>query len=209
MATAMLMEPAVIENGAVMPREMFHRVYAECEDYERVELIEGVVYMPSPIKIVGHAREQKLALRWLVGYEETRDGDVEAMGSGSVLLDAQNEPIPDAMLYYLRPDRFEDGYLNGAPELIFEVAYSSVSKELHQKKRAYERNGVREYIVWRVRQGAIDWFQLRDGAYVQRTPDARGMIESEVFPGLLLNVGAMVVLNRKAVLGALATGQPL
>lgn len=194
----------LLENGDVMSREEFHRRYSECEALERVELIEGVVYMPSPTKVRGHSRDQNLLLRWLNGYVELHDGDIEAVGPGSVLLDDRNEPEPDAMLYRLRPGRFEDDYLLGAPELIVEIARSSVSRDLHQKKRAYERNGVREYIVWRTQDVAIDWFQLRDGAYVRREPDANGIIESEVFPGLRLDVPAALAHDRVQLLKALA-----
>ena len=44
----------------------------------------------------------------------------------------------------------EEGYLAGPPELIVEVAASSASIDLRDKRRAYCRNGVREYVVWRV-----------------------------------------------------------
>jgi Uma2 family endonuclease len=175
--------PLELENGAVMSREEFHALYSECEGLERVELIEGVVYMPSPIRVVQHSRPQKLILLWLDAYQQLHEGALEAMGSGTVLLDGQNEPIPDAMLYRTRPGRFEDGYLRGAPELVAEVAASTTSRDLHQKKRAYERNGVIEYIVWRTVNGEIDWFQLRDGVYARREPDADGIIESEEFRG--------------------------
>ncbi len=194
--------PHLLENGDVMSREEFHRRYSECEALERVELIEGVVYMPSPIKIRGHSREQKLMILWLAAYE-ARNGGVEAVGPGTVLLDDENEPQPDAMLYRLSEDRFEDDYLKGAPELVVEIARSSVSRDLHQKKRAYERNGVLEYLVWRTEDGAIDWFQLRDGTYVQRTPDAAGIIESEVFPGLRLDVPAVLAHDRRRLLAAI------
>lgn len=192
----------LLENGDVMSREEFHRRYSSCEALERVELIEGVVYMPSPVKVEGHAREQSLMLEWLLAYT-LRHNDMQATGPGSVLLDDENEPEPDAMLYRLRGDRFEDGFLKGAPELVVEIALSSVSRDLHQKKRAYERNGVREYIVWRTEDRAIDWFQLRDGVYVRREPDSKGMIESEEFPGLRLDVPAMLAHDRKKVLAAI------
>lgn len=197
--------PARLENGAVMLREEFHRLYADCEGLERVELIEGVVYMPSPVRIPEHQRPVKLAYQWLMAYEARHAGEVEAMDGGTVLLDETNEPIPDLMLYRLRPDRFEDGYLNGAPELAFEVAASSHSRDLHQKKRAYERNGVIEYIVWRPIDGILHWFQLRDGAYVERERDADGIIASEAFPGLRLDVPAMLAHDRAKVLAALGT----
>jgi len=192
-----------LENGDVMTRQEFHRLYSECEELERVELIEGVVYMPSPIRFEGHAREQMIALAWLDAYA-ARHPDVQCSPPGSVLLDDQNEPEPDAMLFRMSPDRIDDGYISGAPELVVEIAASSKSRDLHQKKRAYERNGVLEYIVWRTDDGAIDWFELRDGGYVARTPDGAGVIESREFPGLRLAVRSMLAHDRAAVLAALA-----
>ena len=191
-----------LENGAVMTRAEFHRLYSESADLEHVELIEGVVYLPSPVKIPDHARPQAIAIEWLVAYALGRIG-IEWCPPGTVLLDDQNEPEPDAMLYRLRPGRFEDGYLLGAPELAVEIANSSVSRDLHQKKRAYERNGVLEYIVWRVQDAAIDWFELRDGAYVRREPDDAGIIESTVFPGLRMDVAAMLADERNRALATL------
>jgi Uma2 family endonuclease len=193
---------ARLENGDVMSREEFHRLYSECEGLERVELIEGVVYMPSPIRFEGHAQEQGLMLRWLFAYA-AKHSDVECSPPGSVLLDDQNEPEPDAMLFRMTPNRLEDGYVSGAPELVVEIAASSKSRDLHQKKRAYERNGVLDYIVWRTEDQAIDWFELRDGAYVARKPDARGIIESRQFPGLRLAMKAMLAKDRVAILAAL------
>jgi Uma2 family endonuclease len=193
---------ARLENGDVMSRQEFHRLYSECEDLERVELIEGVVYMPSPIRFQGHAEEQLLMLDWLSSYASKHPG-VRCSPPGSVFLDDQNEPEPDAMLFRMTPDRLKDGYVNGPPELVVEIAASSKSKDLHQKKRAYERNGVLEYIVWRTEDEAIDWFELRDGKYAGREPDANGVIESRDFPGLRLAVKAMLTKDRAAVLAEL------
>ena len=192
-----------LANGDVMSREEFHRRYSQCEGLERAELIEGVVYMPSPVSIRRHSRQQKLFIRWLDAYQELHEEEVEAAGEGTVLLDSRNEPVPDAMLFRVNSGKLGDDYLDGAPELVVEIAHSSVSRDLDQKKRAYERNAVREYIVWRVDDGAIDWFQLRDGVYVTRTPEADGIIESEEFPGLRLDVPAMLAMDRAKVLAAL------
>ncbi len=191
-----------LENGDVMSRAEFHRRYSACPDLHRVELIEGVVYMPSPTRILGHADEQGLALDWLSAYAAAHPG-VKHSPPGSIFLDDHNQPEPDAMLYRVTPDRYEDGYLAGAPELVVEIAASSASRDLHQKKAAYERNGVQEYIVWRTLDGAIDWFQLRDGRYERRDPGAEGIIASEVFPGLRLDVAAMLAGDRAKALAAL------
>ncbi len=65
--------PPRLENGDVMTRDEFHRLYSDCEALERVELIEGVVYMPSPIRIQGHAREQRLMMEWFAAYTARND----------------------------------------------------------------------------------------------------------------------------------------
>jgi hypothetical protein len=74
---------------------------------------------------------------------------------------------------------------------------------LHQKTRAYERNGVIEYIVWHTGDAAIDWFTLRDGAYIERKPDDAGAVGSGEFAGLRLHLAGARALDREAVLGAL------
>ena len=56
--------------------------------------------------------------------------------------------------------------------------------------------------VWPVQDGVIDWFALRDEAYVPRSPDEDGIIESEVFAGLRLDVNAMLAGDRDQVLAA-------
>jgi hypothetical protein len=82
--------------------------------------------------------------------------------------------------------------LEGAPELVVEVAASTASYDLHDKLNAYRRNGVREYIVWRVGDGEVDWFVLRGGRYERLSPGGDGVHRSEVFPGLWLDTGALV-----------------
>ena len=89
--------------------------------------------------------------------------------NATLRLDLDNEPQPDGYLRLL-PEcggqaRLVDGYVTGAPELIVEIAASSASYDLHEKLNAYRRNGVREYVVWRVWDQAVDWFVLRGGRF--------------------------------------------
>ena len=192
-----------LENGAVMTREEFHTAYAECKAYERVELIEGVVYLPSPIKVETHAEPQALMLVWLRAYARTRPG-IRALTPTSVLLDDLNEPESDAMLVRTTPGWLSaDGFVAKAPELVVEIASTSKSRDLNQKKRAYERNGVKEYIVWRTADSAIDWFELDSGAYRAKQPGADGRIESMELRGLVLDVPAMLAGDEARVLAAL------
>jgi Uma2 family endonuclease len=100
----------------------------------------------------------------------------------------------------------ENDYLTGAPELVVEVASSSASYDLHEKKTVYRRNGVKESIVWRVKDQQVDWFILQNGAFVQLAPDANGIIESIVFPGLRLAVQSLLEGDMPTVLAELQKG---
>ena len=78
------------------------------------------------------------------------------------------------------------------PDLACEVTASSVSIDLHAKKNAYRRNGVKEYLAWRVEERGVDWFALVEGRYELMPTDDRGRIRSQVFPGLWLDVPALL-----------------
>jgi Uma2 family endonuclease len=96
--------------------------------------------------------------------------------------------------------------LEGAPELVIEIAVSSVSYDLHEKLRVYRRNGVQEYIVWRTLDKQINWFELKDGEYVLLAPDEAGAIKSNVFPGLWLAVNDLLNGDLAKVLAKLNEG---
>ena len=121
----------------------------------------------------------------------------EGGDSGSLRLDPANEPQPDLHLRLIEAAGGQsvvdaDDYIEGAPELIGEIAASSVSYDLGPKMEAYRRHGVLEYIVWRVEDTTIDWFILRDGSYDRLLPDQSGVTKSETFPGLWLDAQAML-----------------
>jgi len=99
----------------------------------------------------------------------------------------------------------DDGYVEGAPEFVAEIAGSSVSIDMNDKLQAYLRNGAREYVVWRVYDEAIDYFILREGKYVPLT-SSDGIVRSEVFPGLWLDVTALLRGDMATVLRILQQG---
>ena len=72
------------------------------------------------------------------------------------------------------------------------MAVSSVSCDLHAKLNVYRRNGVREYVVWRVEDGALDWFVLRDGRFDLLALPPPGTYQSEVLPGLRLDPASLL-----------------
>ncbi len=188
--------PQPLQNGDRLTRSEFERRYEAMPHIKKAELIEGVVYMPSPVRFEQHAEPHASIVGALVAYRAATPG-VRSGDNTTIRLDIDNEPQPDIALL-IDPQAggqtriSHDGYLEGGPELIVEVAASSASYDLHDKLNAYRRNGVQEYIVWRVEEGEIDWFRLESEIYVRVKPDARGIIRSRVFPGLWLNVKAML-----------------
>jgi Uma2 family endonuclease len=194
-----------LESGDCMTREEFHRRYLERPDIKKAELIDGVVYVPSPLRGDYHGRPHARVMLWLESYAVLAPG-LETMDNTTLLLDAPVEVQPDAMLWRPGPGGprlNDDGYVEGAPQLIVEVAASSVSYDLHQKKEAYRRNGVGEYVVWRVRDHAIDWYRLVNDVYVLVSPDADGIVESSQFPGLRLHIPSMLALDRAGIVAPL------
>jgi Uma2 family endonuclease len=179
-----------LTSGDRLSRAEFERRYHAAPDTLRAELVEGVVYVTSPIRYRQHGHPHAMVITWLGSYAAATPG-VELADSATVRLDLENEVQPDALLRLEggRSKVGEDDYLEGAPELVVEIAASSAAYDLYDKKRAYARNGVREYVVVQVYERRIDWFVLRDAGYVA-LPTADGILRSEVFPGLWLAVDA-------------------
>ncbi len=199
-----------LEAGDCLTRDEFERRYDAMPHLKRAELIEGVVYLQLRVPHTGHGRPHFVLGGWLSSYElETRG--LIASNSASVRLDLDNEPQPDLLLGLpeqlggaLRID--DDGILEGPPELILEVTTSSVSYDLHQKKHAYRRNGVCKYVVHRVADREVDWFVLDRGNYVRQEPDVDGLLKSRVFPGLWLDVHALLTEKLPGLQAAIARG---
>lgn len=198
-------------NGDHLTRIEFERRYSAMPGLKKAELIDGVVYMPSPVNHDRHGAPHFDLITWLglyrIGTPGVRGGD-----NGTLRLDMDNAPQPDAYLIVLPSHGGQvridaEGYIVGAPELVAEVSASSVSLDLNGKLHLYRRNGVREYVVWRVEDGEVDWFALREGRFDPLPFTAAGLYESEVFPGLRLDPAALVGDDMPAV--ALAVQQGL
>lgn len=199
-----------LEPGDRLTRDEFERRYTAMPRLKKAELIEGVVYMPSPVRHRRHSRPHFRLITWLGTYEAASPG-VEGGDNGTARLDLDNEPQPDA---YLLIDPAlggqatisGDDYVEEAPELVAEVAASSASYDLHSKLNVYRRNGVREYLVWRVLDQQFDWFVLRAGQFQPLAPDAAGLLRSEVFPGLWLDPAALLGGDMARVLAVVQQG---
>jgi len=199
-----------LENGDLLSRAEFERRYTAMSDLKKAELIEGIVYMASPLRFEPHAEPHADLMIWLGNYKIATPG-VRLGDNPTVLLDVDNEPQPDAVLLIDaqcggQSRLSNDGYIELAPELVAEIAASSATIDLRDKKRVYRRNGVKEYLVWQVTDNRLDWFCLQDGEYISLEPDAEGIIKSQVFPGLWLFVSALLAGDMSQVIATLQTG---
>ena len=212
-ATAVMAVPVApgipLENGDRLPRCEFERRYLARPDIKKAELIEGVVHMASPVRAT-HAEKHGDLLAWLRVYSATTPG-VSVLDNATVRLDLDNEPQPDVLMRIestaIGRSRLDaDDYVAGAPELVVEVVASSAAYDLHDKLHVYRRNGVLEYLVWRVYDGEIDWFVLTEDAYQPLVPDAAGILHSQTFPGLRLASNALLAGDFAGVLSELSNG---
>lgn len=208
MTTERLIKIPPLESGDRLSRIEFERRYSAMPRLKKAELIEGVVYLASPLRAQAHGKPHGDVMGWLWTYKAATPG-IELYDNPTVRLDADNEPQPDAVLRLNQGGQSwisKDDYIEGSPELIVEVAASSASYDLHDKLRVYRRNGIQEYVVWRTYSQQIDWFYLESGEYRSLTPDASGVFCSQQFPGLWLASAALVSNNLGEVLRVLNQG---
>ena len=131
--------------GERLSREEFLRRWELLPNVKQAELIDGVVYMSSPVSNT-HGKHHGLAVYWLFHYAAHTPG-CEA-GPESTWLMLSDAPQPDVHLRlrseYGGQSRLEGSYCTGAPELIFEVCLTSAAHDLGPKLELYRKAGVRE-----------------------------------------------------------------
>lgn len=203
--------PPPLYNGDRLTQAEFHRRYEARPDDTKFELIQGIVYassgMASPLRRQ-HGRHHLglgLLFRFYEGYTLGTDGG----DSATVMLDGVNEPQPD--LYLRIRTEFggqshvnDDDYIVGAPELLAEVAHSTVAIDLHAKKKSYQAAGVLEYIVFCIEESELLWFDLLGDARIEA--DAHGVFRSRVFPGLWIDSSALILEDTQDMIRTLEKG---
>ena len=106
-----------LEAGDHLSRAEFERRYKAMPHVKKAELVEGVVYMPSPARHQQHARPNAIAVGWLLAYAAATPG-TDLTDNGTLRLDYDNEVQPDAALFILeerggRCRSTPDDYLEG------------------------------------------------------------------------------------------------
>lgn len=180
-----------LHSGDRLSQPEFHHRYEQFPDHLTFELINGTVYMASPQRLP-HGRYSTKLASVLDQYEAHTPG-VEAATDATIVLGPRSEPQPDLFLRVLAEHggntRIEDDYVHGGPELIIEIAHSTVAIDLHEKKDDYERYGVAEYIVVCLEEREVHWFDLAGGKTRKIRPD--GILPSKSFPGLWIDTEAL------------------
>jgi hypothetical protein len=199
-------DPPPLENGDRLTAKEFLRRYDAMPDVKKAELVEGIVYMASPVRSETHGTPDAIASGWLNNYVMMTPG-VENFSNSTVKLDIENTPQPDCGLRIVGgQSRLEEGYIVGSPELLLEIAASSVSIDLHGKMNIYRRHQTREYLAWRTLDSQFDWFALMDEKFTRLDPDKEGIIRSAVFAGLWLDVNALLRHDRAGLWATLQKG---
>lgn len=204
---ARLAEPVELHTGDRMTREEFHRLYEQTPPDFKAELIGGIVYVSSPMKLRHGTNHLPLGTLFFA-YEGHTPG-VECGDNTTILLGEDGEPQPDLFLRILpgfggQSQTTDDDYVLGPPELTAEIAHSSRAIDLHAKRDDYQRYGVLEYLVLCLRERQLRWFDLRNDGELQ--PDADGIYRMQSFPGLWIDAAAVLAKDYRRMMATLEQG---
>jgi Uma2 family endonuclease len=208
--TSATRRPPSLVTGDRLTRQEFERRYHAMPGVKKAQLIEGIVRMPSPVHFDDHSVPHALMVMVLMNYH-VQTPNTQAADNPTVRLDDDNCVQPDALLRYLEAHggsskHSSDDYLEGPPELVVEIAGSSAAEDLRDKLNAYRRNGVKEYVVWITYDDEIRFHRRIDGDFTVVSPDDKGVIKSEIFPGLWLDIPALLARDGAKQLATLQRG---
>src|SRR5437773_3000291 len=166
-----------------MKQPEFHRRYQAYAEDAKFELVGGTVYMASPLRRAhGLYHPVFSGVLWL--YHAATPG-VEVLDNTTTILGEESEPQPDLELRILsqyggQSRETADDYVEGPPELMSEIAYSTRAIDMHQKRDDYEQAGVLEYVVLCVEEQKLYWWHFPSGRMIR--PNPQGISRSRVFP---------------------------
>jgi Uma2 family endonuclease len=198
-----------LESGDHLSASEFLRRFEAMPEIKKAELVSGIVYIASPVRFDQHGEPDALVQMWLSFYSSYTPGVRNAINS-TVRLEPDDVLQPDGVLRILQEHGGQSrldakGYLEGAPELIVEVAASSASIDTREKLISYRRAGVREYLVWRTQDGQVDWWVFDEDEFKAIAAED-GVLRSRTFPGLWLDKAALLAGDGAKVLEAVQRG---
>jgi Uma2 family endonuclease len=196
-----------LDNGDRMTQQEFHRRYEAYPNDVKIELIGGTVYVASPMRTPHGDLTWKLVIP--LDYFTEHTPGIRGSDGASVILGESSEPQPDLHLRLLpeyggqsRLDKKK--YLIGAPEFIAEIAHSTRSLDMNQKREDYLAAGVQEYLVVCVEEKEFHWFHFPSKRKLKA--DRRGIWKSRIFPGLWIDQAALFALDSARLRAAVQEG---
>lgn len=182
---------APLFEGDRLSASEFLRRWEAVPDLKYAELIDGVVFLGSPLSLDHGTAHHEVGF-WLGTYRSRNPG-TKAGTDTTWVMGPNDVPQPDLFLRILpgwggQSSESPDGkYGAGTPELIVEITGSSRSRDLGAKKELYRQAGVCEYLTVELAPGKITWRQRVRGRYRELAADEDGILRSRVFPGLWLD----------------------
>jgi hypothetical protein len=190
-----------------MKQPEFHRLYEAYPEDVKFELVGGIVYMASPIGRPHGIYHPTLSL--VMALYQTETPGVEVADNATAILGEESEPQPDLAMRILpeyggQSKVNERDYYTGPPELVAEIAHSSRALDMNQKREDYERTGVLEYLVLCVKERELHWFHFPSRRLIR--PDRGGIARSRLFPGLWIDVQALMKRDGKRLTAVVQKG---
>jgi hypothetical protein len=196
-----------LRDGEKLTREEFLRRWEAMPLLKRAELIGGVVYMPSPLSIP-HGDFDSSIVGWLFNYRASTPGCRTAANATWFM--GLDVPQPDGALWlvpeYGGRSSPSGPYQKGPPEFVAEVSLSSKERDLGPKYLLYQTTGVKEYLTVLLEDEDVRWHRLVAGKYRTLAPGDDAILRSVVFPGLWLNVPALLAGDAAGLLATLQEG---
>ena len=202
-----MVQTAELVTGDRMTRDEFIAVWDMLPDLKHAELIEGVVWVASPVSDE-HSNAHDLILGLLFTYA-AKTPDCRSGPPSSWLMES-DMPEPDAHLRRTKRGSSRKGkrFKEGVPELIVEICTTSRDYDFGSKLRLYQRAGVQEYVTVEtfIATQRIIWRVLEEGRYKPLEMDDDRIFRSREFPGLWLDVDAFWADDVRKMLDTLDRG---
>jgi Uma2 family endonuclease len=193
-----------LHNGDRMSRDEFLWRWEQIPDIKRAELIDGVVYLSSPLS-EWHSDYELLLCSWLLAFEDRVPG-LKILPNATWLL-GDSSPQPDLALIRQQGSSHSEGkFRQGPPELAVEISYSSLAYDLGPKLELYRRTGVQEYLTILLEDKKAQWRVLGSDGRYRLLKLSGGFLKSKIFPGLWLDPVALFPPDRKRLLAGVEAG---
>lgn len=166
------------------------KFYAEMNESQKIEFIEGQVVLHSPAKL-RHLEVVKRILFTLESFVARRGLGGAVLSEKCLCVFPRNDFEPDVV--YFSPQKMSDWRADTmffpVPDLVVEVlSESTEARDRGVKFVDYEAHGVQEYWIVDPDLQIVEQYVFHETGYVLRMKSGSGDLGGVVIPGLLLPV---------------------